>query len=59
MDNLFETINKIISSPLWMLALYVFAFCVGVLWLALVFWTLYPRIRAAGSAQREAKGERF
>jgi cbb3-type cytochrome oxidase subunit 1 len=27
--------------------------------LALVFWTLYPRIRAAGSAQREAKGERF
>ena len=27
--------------------------------LALVFWTLYPRIRAAGSGQREAKGERF
>lgn len=27
--------------------------------LALVFWALYPRIRAAGSAQREAKGERF
>jgi heme/copper-type cytochrome/quinol oxidase subunit 1 len=27
--------------------------------LALVFWTLFPRIRAAGSAQREAKGERF
>jgi len=27
--------------------------------LVLVFWTLYPRIRAAGSAQREAKGERF
>jgi heme/copper-type cytochrome/quinol oxidase subunit 1 len=27
--------------------------------LALVFWTLYPRIRAAGSAQREARGERF
>lgn len=27
--------------------------------LALVFWTLLPRIRAAGSAQREAKGERF
>lgn len=25
----------------------------------LVFWTLYPRIRAVGSAQREAKGERF
>jgi len=27
--------------------------------LVLVFWALYPRIRAAGSAQREAKGERF
>lgn len=27
--------------------------------LALVFWTIFPRIRAAGSAQREAKGERF
>ncbi|MDQ8153367.1 MAG: cbb3-type cytochrome c oxidase subunit I [Gemmatimonadota bacterium] len=27
--------------------------------LGLVFWTLFPRIRAAGSAQREAKGERF
>lgn len=27
--------------------------------LVLVFWTLYPRIRAAGSAQREAQGERF
>lgn len=27
--------------------------------LALVFRTLYPRIRAAGSAQREARGERF
>jgi cbb3-type cytochrome oxidase subunit 1 len=27
--------------------------------LALVFWALYPRIRAAGSAQREARGERF
>ncbi len=39
MDSLFETINKIISSPLWTLALYVFAFCLAVLWLALVFWT--------------------
>lgn len=39
MDNLFETINGIISSPLWMLALYIFTFCVAVLWLALVFWT--------------------
>lgn len=27
--------------------------------LVLVFWTIFPRIRAAGSAQREAKGERF
>jgi len=27
--------------------------------LALVFWTLLPRIRATGSALREAKGERF
>ena len=27
--------------------------------LVLVFWTLLPRIRAAGSVQREAKGERF
>lgn len=40
MDNLFETINDILGSPYWMVALYVFAFCVGVLWLALVFWTL-------------------
>lgn len=39
MENLFETINEIISSPYWILALYVFAFCVVVLWLALVFWT--------------------
>lgn len=39
MDNFFETINKIISSPYWMLALYVFAFCLVVLWLVLVFWT--------------------
>jgi RNA polymerase subunit RPABC4/transcription elongation factor Spt4 len=39
LDSLFETINKIIGSPLWMLSLYVFTFCVVVLWLALVFWT--------------------
>ena len=39
MDSLFETINKIISSPLWTLALYVLAFCVVILWLALVLWT--------------------
>lgn len=39
MDSLFETINKIIDSPVWKLSLYVFAFCVVVLWLALIFWT--------------------
>ncbi|MCL5734515.1 MAG: zinc ribbon domain-containing protein [Actinobacteria bacterium] len=39
MDNLFGTINSIIGSPYWMVALYIFTFCVGVLWLALVFWT--------------------
>ncbi len=39
MDSLFETINKIINSPLWTLALYVLAFCLAALWLALVFWT--------------------
>jgi RNA polymerase subunit RPABC4/transcription elongation factor Spt4 len=39
MDDLFETINKIIGSPLWMLALYIFLFCLVVLWLVLVFWT--------------------
>ena len=39
MDSLFETINKIIGSPLWTLALYVLVFCVVVLWLALVLWT--------------------
>jgi RNA polymerase subunit RPABC4/transcription elongation factor Spt4 len=38
-DNLFNTINKIISSPYWMLALYVIMFCAVVLWLVLVFWT--------------------
>jgi RNA polymerase subunit RPABC4/transcription elongation factor Spt4 len=38
-ENVFETINGIISSPLWILALYVFVFCLAVLWLALVFWT--------------------
>ncbi len=40
MENVFETINEIISSPLWILAVYVFAFCLVVLWLALVFWTI-------------------
>ncbi len=39
MDSLFETINDIISSPVWTLALYVLAFCLAVLWLALVLWT--------------------
>lgn len=39
MDNLFETINNIINSPFWMLSVYVVAFCLGVLWLGLVFWT--------------------
>ncbi len=40
MDSVFEDISSIISSPVWKLALYVAAFCVAVLWLALVFWTL-------------------
>lgn len=40
MDSLFETINKIISSPLWTVALYVVVFCLGILWLSLIFWTL-------------------
>lgn len=39
MDNVFSTISKIISSPIWTLSAYVFLFCLGVLWLALVFWT--------------------
>jgi RNA polymerase subunit RPABC4/transcription elongation factor Spt4 len=39
LDSLFETINKIIDSPVWKLSLYVFLFCLVVLWLALVFWT--------------------
>jgi len=39
LDSLFETINKIINSPAWTLALYVLAFCVVVLWFALVLWT--------------------
>lgn len=39
MDSLFEDINRIISSPIWSLALYVFAFCLAVLWLTLILWT--------------------
>ena len=39
-SNLFETINKIISSPLWMLAAVRHRSSASVvLWLALVFWT--------------------
>jgi RNA polymerase subunit RPABC4/transcription elongation factor Spt4 len=40
LDNILEDINRIIGSPYWTLALYIAAFCVAVLWLALVFWTL-------------------
>jgi RNA polymerase subunit RPABC4/transcription elongation factor Spt4 len=39
LDSLLETIKRIISSPAWPLALYVFMFCLAVLWLALVLWT--------------------
>jgi len=39
LDSLFETINKIIDSPVWKLSLYIFLFCLVVLWLALIFWT--------------------
>ncbi len=39
MENVFDTIDGIINSPLWILGLYVLAFCFVVLWLALVFWT--------------------
>jgi RNA polymerase subunit RPABC4/transcription elongation factor Spt4 len=39
LDSTFETINAIIKSPLWTLALYIGIFCVAVLWLALVLWT--------------------
>ena len=38
-DSFYATIQKIISSPFWALSAYVFLFCLGVLWLALVFWT--------------------
>jgi len=38
-SSVFSTINKIISSPFWLLSAYVFLFCLGVLWLALVLWT--------------------
>lgn len=39
MDSLLETISNILSSPLWSLALYILAFCLAVLWVALVLWT--------------------
>jgi RNA polymerase subunit RPABC4/transcription elongation factor Spt4 len=38
-EHFYETIQGIITSPLWALSAYVFLFCLGVLWLALVFWT--------------------
>ena len=39
MEHFYETIQKIITSPFWALSAYVLLFCLGVLWLALVFWT--------------------
>jgi RNA polymerase subunit RPABC4/transcription elongation factor Spt4 len=38
-EHFYETIQGIITSPFWALSAYVFLFCLGVLWLALVFWT--------------------
>ncbi len=40
MENTFETIRQILSSPLWGVAWKVFLVSMAVLWLALVFWTL-------------------
>lgn len=40
MENTFETIRQILSSPLWGVAWKIFLISMGVLWLALVFWTL-------------------
>lgn len=39
MDQLSETVNKIIESPIWRLSFYVFLFCVVVLWVAMIIWT--------------------
>lgn len=39
MEDIFNSIEKIIESPVWTLSLYVFLFCLVVLWLALVIWT--------------------
>ena len=39
MDQLSETVNKLLGSPIWGLSFYIFIFCVIVLWLALVVWT--------------------
>lgn len=40
MDTTFETIRRILTSPLWGVAWRVFLVSLAVLWLALVFWTL-------------------
>lgn len=40
MENLFDTINNVLKSPLLKLAWYLLLFMVVVLWLSLVFWTL-------------------
>lgn len=40
MDNAFQTIQNIIDWNGWALVWYLLMFAVGVLWLALVFWTL-------------------
>lgn len=40
MENLFDTINNVLKSPLLKLAWYLLWFMVVVLWLSLVFWTL-------------------
>jgi RNA polymerase subunit RPABC4/transcription elongation factor Spt4 len=39
-ENLLDTVNNILNSPLLRLAWYLLWFSVVVLWLALVFWTL-------------------
>jgi RNA polymerase subunit RPABC4/transcription elongation factor Spt4 len=39
LEDIFNSIEKIIESPVWTLSLYVFLFCLVVLWLALVIWT--------------------
>jgi len=39
LEDIFDRIEKIIESPAWTLSLYVFLFCLVVLWIALVIWT--------------------